>query len=377
MTSEELQAMLQAAYSGQVNPAGMGLNADPRSEWESYTYNLANPGRTEGEPPAMALSDYPKVWYDRIIGQPLQGMTGAGDALLGRTNPDLETFNKDVLDALSLYAGPTIAKGMLGGVPRATELSIFGGVGAKEAPLRMRDIAEKALAAGKDPDEVWKYTGWKPGMEGKMRFEISDKDMALNPEFWGQGGAKYSSWMDPKKNEWADIRMGQVAKHDAAYANYPEMRDVKVRLGQPESMGGKNGFYDEATNTATIKANLTKKEALETLLHEVGGHFVQKVEGFAKGGSADEFFGEAYRQAMMMHPYASNTTLSDMASKASFKKYKNIAGEIESEDIVNRRTWDTDMRRAVPPDMRKDAIIRMGSPDTDAFVADVLKELNY
>jgi hypothetical protein len=292
------------------------------------------------------------------------------------------------MGALSVYGGG----GVLRGRPSATSVGILGGEGAREAPLRMMGIAKKAIAAGKDPDEVWKWTGSKPGMEGKMRWEFSDKDMTVNPEFWGPGGAKHSAWMDPKKNEWADVRMGQVVKHDKAYANYPEMKDVKVRLGEPESMGNRNGFFDETTNTATIKSNLTRDEAREVLLHEVGAHYVQGKEGFARGGNISQFTEDFDVAASLLNRYQDeikkarikvNTAkthqdytsaqeyLSKMTEEAEnlkkevsnrnpFKQYKNLAGEIEADDIVNRRTWDDDMRRAVPPDMRKDAIIRMG-----------------
>jgi hypothetical protein len=305
---------------------------------------------------------------NRFAIEPLEAMARTGDALrTGKSGYVVDEVNdpktvtaamvRDVMEGVGVAGGPQVAKGAFSRkVPSATTLGIFGGQGAKEAPLRMKEIAEKALAAGKDPDEVWKWTGWKKGMEGKMRFEISDKDMAINPEFWGPGGARHSAWMDPKKNEWADIRMGQVAKHDAAYANYPEMRDVKVRLGHPEAMGSKNGFFDEVTNTATIKDNLTLEEAREVLLHEVGAHYVQGKEGFARGGSIASETKIAMENAVKNPGSILETGDPYWLGK---KNYRNLAGEIEAKDIVNRRTWDTEMRRAVPPAFKKDAIIRM------------------
>ena len=135
-------------YTPGINKANMGLDyGPPKSEWESYKYNVANPGRTTAEPipEPMALADYPKVWYDRIIGNPLKGMAGAGDALLGRTNPDMESFEKDVLDALSLYAGAPIAKGMLGGIPRTTQLNAinWGGTLLKD---KLKKVSEEVVS---------------------------------------------------------------------------------------------------------------------------------------------------------------------------------------------------------------------------------------
>jgi hypothetical protein len=383
-----------------------------------------------------------KMWYGRLIADPIRSMGGVGAGIIGNVPQinvtdatDLRRVGQqyvaqggtggvgDIMNALMLYGGPGIATGK----PGVASVGIFGGEKAMGANLSMKAIAEKALSLGKDPDEVWKVTGWKPGMEGKMRFEISDKDMVVNPEFWGQGGARHSAWMDPKKNEWADIRMGDVVKHDAAYANYPEMKDVKVRLGQPDIMANKKGFFDETTNTATIKANLTRDEAREVLLHEVGGHYVQGKEGFARGGSVEgmaydelnqlgkrvEFlkskqnsikpeydaarseFMRLYKnegmevanawfdkQPVVNESMKYQREIESLTSKShniqpnyfeGEKKYRNLAGEIEANDIVNRSTWDTDMRRAVPPETRKDAIIRWGDKGAEEIAAELMK----
>jgi hypothetical protein len=357
VTNEELQAMLAAAYGGQINPANMGLNAEPRSEWDSYKYNQANPGRTAGEvePKSIGWSEYAQEWYDRLIGTPLKGMAGAGDALLGRANPDLESFEKNVLDALSLYAGPSIARGTFA-KPSQTTLGIFGGQGAKEAPLRMRDIAEKALAAGKDPDEVWKYTGWKPGMEGKMRFEIDDRN------------AKLISNLDDYEMLSVPKPLPEVYQHPDLYKQYPELKNVNV-VSTIES----GGSFDAKNNLIHVGTGSSDK--LGTLTHEIQ-HWVQQKEGFARGGAP------SLPDMIAKHPDIVSSELSG-TSKAIFDEamasgnvreatsialgnvdevtlYKRLAGEIEARDAAARRTWDTDMRRAVPPDMRKDAIIRMG-----------------
>jgi hypothetical protein len=482
VTNEELQAMLAAAYGGQINHSQFAIDAEPRSEWDSYKYNQANQGRTAGdvEPKSMGWGEYAQEWYDRLIGTPLKGMAGAGDALLGRANPDLESFEKNVLDALSLYAGPTIAKGMLGGVPKATELSIFGGVGAKEAPGNytklyrsgrpegrwwsadkeytygmgggrdhtdlpvdmskikvlestkdeifklmtpeekmivgdnptwksgsnprlaekvyddvlerngydafhmldatgqataneisdtfyfrkspinepkpMRAIAEAALAAGKDPDEVWKYTGWKPGMEGKMRFEIDDRAMKF------KGDIKSSN------------RLSDIVEHDQLFNQYPEIDNVPVFITIDPKIDKSSGYFHGSrkgyAGELVVKAP-SEDVAKDTLIHEIQ-HWVQQKEGFARG-SQPEY--ETIR-AMNESP-ASEALFGAKAEEVGYQRYRNVAGEIESRDAAARRTWDTDMRRAVPPDMRKDAIIRMGNSDLDAFAADVLKELNY
>jgi hypothetical protein len=408
VTNEELQAMLSAAYGGQVNKANMGLNADPRSEWESYKYNQENQGRTAGdvEPKSMGWGEYAQEWYDRLIGTPLKGMAGAGDALLGKSNPDLESFEKNVLDALSLYAGPSVAKSAFGKLPSQTTLNIFGGVGAKEAPLRMKEIAEKALSAGKDPDEVLKYTGWKPGMEGKMRFEIDDRAMKFTPE--AQASFTEQKGMQGLFKAGDDLREGvplpKAIDHPDLFKQYPELSNVTLKADHPKGGGAS---FDENTMTIHVPKEGTMlgqdNSYLSSITHEIQ-HWVQKKEGFARGGSPEMFSVpikreistydrdlkmiddkiQHYKEYMgRFDPQYDRERIQDVgetlvglmderkqiekyardATKELIEspfKYQNLAGEIEARDAAARRTWDTDMRRAVPPDFRKDAIIRMG-----------------
>jgi hypothetical protein len=369
----------------------MGLDAAPKSEWESYKYNQANPGRTAGDvaPKSMGWGEYAQEWYDRLIGTPLKGMAGAGDALLGRSNPDLESFEKNVLDALSLYAGPSVAKSTFGKLPSQNTLNIFGGVGAKDAPLRMKEIAEKALAAGKDPDEVWKYTGWKPGMEGKMRFEIDDRAMKFTPE--AQASFTEQKGMQGLFKAGADLREGvplrQAIDHPDLFKQYPELEGVTLKADHPNGGGAS---FDEKTMTIHVPKEGVmlgqQNSYLDSITHEIQ-HWVQKKEDFARGGTtgvnrpSSEMVIDAIALAEKDGKDWSKIKQSERWSyynDVAFKDYQNLAGEIEARDAANRRTWDTDMRRAVPPDMRDDAIIRMGdNTDYKAFVADVLKELNY
>ena len=157
--------MLAAAYGGQMNPSQFAIDAEPRSEWDSYKYNQANQGRTAGEvqPKSIGWGEYAQEWYDRLIGTPLKGMAGAGDALLGKTNPDLESFEKNVLDALSLYAGPSVARGTFGR-PSATTLSMFGSKPSVDVVQKLVD-SDKRLSGMVKVDAVGvEGTTLKPGM---------------------------------------------------------------------------------------------------------------------------------------------------------------------------------------------------------------------
>jgi hypothetical protein len=316
----------------------------------------------------------------------------------------------------------------------ATRLNIFGGeFGANPQQLRMKEIAEKALAAGKDPDEVWKYTGWKPGMEGKMRFEIDDRAMKFTPE--AQASFTEQKGMQGLFKAGDNLREGvplpKAIDHPDLFKQYPELEGVTLKADHPKSGGAS---FDENTMTIHVPKEAVmlwqQNSYLDSITHEIQ-HWVQKKEGFARGGSIE---GMAYdeltqlgkrveflkskqnsikpeydaarsefirlyknegmevanawfdKQPVVNESMKYQREIESLTSKShniqpnyfeGESKYINLAGEIEARDAAARRTWDTDMRRAVPPDMRKDAIIRMGNSDLDAFAADVLKELNY
>jgi len=270
-------------------------------------------------------------------------MVRVGEGLRGlRSYDSLEDLEADVLSAVGTVATP----GMAFSKPSLTTAGVFGGLGAKGAKPRMQAIAEKALAAGRDPDEVWKYTGWKKGMEGKWRFEIDDSAMKLNESSFKHRPESYDANKMKLDEQWTawDKKLSEVVDHPELFKQYPELRDVSVQMVvspkmYPELQGG--GFIGGENK---ILVNSNSFESLKgTLIHEIQ-HWVQQKEGFARGGSVESF----------------GTLYPEQSAKA-YDKYYRLAGEIEARDAAGRRTWDTEMRSAVPPDFRKDAIIRYGN----------------
>jgi hypothetical protein len=279
----------QVDFGGEEKP-------DTASDWTSY--------HTAPESAGMLL--------DTMFGEGVRAAGRVGGALRGEGGYEIDEINdpktvarakvKDVLDALSLYSGP----GILAGKPSASGLSVFGGLRAANPKVRMQQVAEVALAAGKDPNEVWKLTGWRKGSEGAWKFEIDDSKALFVPERMREGDA---------------VKLPDVFKHERLFEQYPELAQVKVRYGHPESMEGLSGVFDPKSNAITLKPGGTPEKIKGTLLHEIQ-HWVQKKEGFAFGTKYD--------------PRAPSV-------------YNWSAGEIEARDVRDRMGFGPEQRRETAP----------------------------
>jgi hypothetical protein len=79
--------------------------------------------------------------------------------------------------------------------------------------------------------------------------------------------------------------LAERLEHPALYEAYPQLKDMDVRLVEPDVLRGARGQLDPATMTISIDRTLPDEEALSVLLHEAQ-HGVQDLEpGFSKGGS--------------------------------------------------------------------------------------------
>lgn len=300
-----------------------------------------------------ALMGIPGMVYGNYIQPGVNAMNRLGAGMTGQGNPyqvdeinDPRTVNaamvKDVMDALSLYSGP----GILSGKPSATSMATFGGRGAKNAPKE----------AG----------AWFKGMEGKPRFEIDDSSIKLNKDIFTtsdgnewlalQAGQRdiyseklKSDWfMVGKKPKFSDAIIGG----DELLSQYPKLANIPVdiKIGPNFSQSGTAYTNSNGTISKITVSGKTPDEVMDTLIHEVQ-HWIQGKEGFARGGDLEK--GTVSIVEMMRDPN-NKSRIEEILSK-----YENIAGEIEARDAANRRTWPMDLRKTMPPDVRKDAIIRM------------------
>lgn len=280
-----------------------------------------------------------------------------------------------------------------GGKPGA--LSQFAGENA-QVPQFMRDSLEtaKAMAAeGKDSETIRAVTGWFPGMDGKMRWEIPDEGASLTEE--GRVAAAAPSR--------TLLPLEAVVDHPALFDAYPSARRIMVEI-KPDYDSTNRGSFNYSSGLLSINTSaMTKKsEVMSTLLHEVQ-HWIQREEGFARGSNTRMFAGnslqlmvnkknlaESYRKAAMfvnsrgpltteivqdMPPseqtqaMAAYDSINDrwftadelLAKEAATLKeiedidfdgtesYERTAGEIEARDVQARRTMTPEQRAATAP----------------------------
>jgi len=191
--------------------------------------------------------------------------------------------------------------------------SSFAGRKAATADTNAMQTAQERIKSGDDAETVRNETGWFKGVDGKMRFEINDKDAKMIVK---QGD--YVD-IDAKKNEagtWGVVKLGALLDHPALFAAYPALKDMDVTL---KSYGGGGGHYGtdgsiilngaiakrpvatatdgpfpvskadaDAINAEEAKLGdwrlKDKGATLSVLLHEIQ-HGIQHIEGFASGGN--------------------------------------------------------------------------------------------
>ena len=206
---------------------------------------------------------------------------------------------------------------------------------AEEASVRLDNlaVAREMEAAGKDAKTVKLATGWERGGDGKWRYEIEDGRFdrlgELHPERRRLNAAEQKELDDalsetdyafekgvlaykeeiPDDTDMADIyeaggmerkkaerirdledkerrlkgepkKLDDYLENDELFNAYPQLRDIVIDTSsEGDAVFGKMGSYVHASNT--IRLNDT---SLSTLTHEVQ-HAIQKIEGFARGGS--------------------------------------------------------------------------------------------
>ena len=263
-----------------------------------------------------------------------------------------------------------------------------------EIPQFMRDSLDTAkamAAAGKTSEEIRAVTGWFPGKyDGKMRWEVPDNEAKLRrlPAI----GKK--------------LTLEEVIDHPALFEAYPNLRNREVWGANlpTENVASFNpqGYFNVDPRSELFMFG----QGIDTMLHEVQ-HAIQKMEGFAEGGSPSQFETEAnsvkQRDAMRKAvadarsllrtaafqfngdidaaarffagpPYKQKVAQSaiKLAKRSTKKdldeidaellksyiegkkdeptaKYKRLAGEIEARDVAARHKFTPEQRAAIEP----------------------------
>lgn len=164
----------------------------------------------------------------------------------------------------------------LGAPAEENALNMFGGIRAKSANMGKLTQAMTLEGRGVQPADIWQQTGWFKGPEGKWRFEIPDEEATLHPAAVNSQG---NLSLDPVQ------KLSNVLIHPKILAAYPELS--KVDLSPMRGASGE-GMYNPAGNTMSLAQSSKWPDALSASLHETQ-HAIQHIEGFAEGGSPDDF----------------------------------------------------------------------------------------
>ena len=148
-------------------------------------------------------------------------------------------------------------------------------------------VGSKILAEDGDGGYlILKQASYPPGafsnLADKMpRFEISDKGFKAKT-LLETAESRFKQGL-PKEVD-APYTLGEVVEHPKLFKEYPDLKDVKVRY----SSTIEGAAFDPSTNTITVKSSFGKED-YPHMLHEIQ-HAVQEKEGFARGGSPEEFY---------------------------------------------------------------------------------------
>ncbi|MDK9795084.1 LPD23 domain-containing protein [Vibrio sp. D431a] len=137
---------------------------------------------------------------------------------------------------------------------------------------------------GAETREVLRETGWFKGVDGIMRYEISDHEAEIDT----------SKLRELEEGKIDSYSLGSILKHDALYEAYPSLKNIRFKLDPFDDDPNIGGSWNATKASITVnKAIITNLDTLiETLLHEVQ-HSIQSIEGFSNGGNTNKGFAES------------------------------------------------------------------------------------
>ena len=168
------------------------------------------------------------------------------------------------------------------------------------------DAAKAMAAAGKSSEEIRAATGWFPGLDGKMRWEVPDNDASFidakafreaSTKVYGGPAFSHLPWKEvvDRLESGQYLKISDVLNHPLLFEAYPDAANIaffpisgNIVQGSHRAVNGNSII----TATVTLDGDQISDESLSTILHELQ-HYIQNNEGFAKGGSPDNLLTKA------------------------------------------------------------------------------------
>ena len=220
-------------------------------------------------------------------------------------------------------------------------------------------VAREMEAEKKDAKAIKLATGWERGADGKWRYEVGDVRFYDGLQLINRS-VKTEATLDDLLEDNKD--------KEALFASYPSLKNMPVVL---EDMGYKGaGEYNYGKGTIRLNTYLLTdddgyftKPAVEILNHEIQ-HAIQKIEGFARGGSPamvrseiKKQMAEVTKQIRQLRAEGKEAEAKELIKKNrglyeasvsddDFGSYKSLAGEVESRNVERRIGMSVAERRA-------------------------------
>ena len=220
-------------------------------------------------------------------------------------------------------------------------------------------VAREMEAEKKDAKAIKMATGWERGADGKWRYEVGDVRFYDGLQLINRS-VKTEATLDDLLEDNKD--------KEALFASYPSLKNMPVVL---EDMGYKGvGEYNYGKETIRLNTYLLTdddgyftKPAVEILNHEIQ-HAIQKIEGFARGGSPamvrseiKKQMAEVTKQIRQLRAEGKEAEAKKLIKKNrglyeasvgddDFGSYKSLAGEVESRNVESRMGMSAEERRA-------------------------------
>ncbi|MGE4510093.1 MAG: hypothetical protein AB7D43_03220 [Sulfurimonadaceae bacterium] len=183
--------------------------------------------------------------------------------------------------------------------------------------------------------------------------------------------------------------LSDILNHKELYDNYPELKNMDVAFSDDTrgAFFGSAEHPDGSIKPIIVIGRLPKSDTKSALLHEIQ-HSIQKTEGFARGGSAQEFYNDAknkietlkyelefepddfIRDKMLQKLQKLESEFNGGAKEKAFDMYQKLAGEIEARDVQARMDYTAPKREEVAPYSSEniapeDAILRFNNANDE------------
>jgi len=203
----------------------------------------------------------------------------------------------------------TAGRGILDYDPTTTRIFAGRRAAARTGGERRAAMAEaeSLFGQGLKNKEVYERTGVFRGADGKLRFEIDDRNASV---------------MDAPLSDMT-MRLEDYLTHPELYELYPSMRGMAVDFKRPDDMSGARGSFSPSNQRITL-AMSDPEQMRSTLLHEAQ-HAVQDREGFSGGSSTQQEYSKAQAR-----DFADNLFSSPEAKNQyyNFQSFNNLYDEV-------------------------------------------------